>query len=107
MREPTSGTDIPHATYTWAIADQGVAAATGFTPAAVVVPGAQVGNGTVVVTARAALPAVAVTFTQPHINAWISAADAVTITISNPAAAALAPTAADIILDIQVMPVIP
>jgi hypothetical protein len=107
MREATSGSDIPHATYTWANADQAVAAYTAFTPAAISVPGATPGNGQPIVTARAALPAIAGTLAKPSISAWISAAGQVTISISNQTNAALVATGTAITLDIQVMPIIP
>jgi hypothetical protein len=106
MRESTQGTDIPRATYTWPIANQAIAAGAVFTPAAVVVNGARLGNGQPVVTPRVQLPATA-GGGVPSITAFVNADDAVTLTISNQSAAVLVATAADIIFDIQVLPIIP
>jgi hypothetical protein len=105
MKEATSGNALPVQTYTWPIANQAIGAGAAFQPAALVV-GATVGNGLVVVSARAALPATAAGG-APTVEAWISAANAVTLRISNQSAAALVATAADIIFDVMVMPLRP
>ena len=106
MRQPTGGFDVPHATYTWPIANQAIAAGAVFTPAAIAVPNAQLGNSTIMVTARAQLPATAAGGV-PSVSAFVNAANQVTLTISNQSAAALVATAADIIFDIQVPPILP
>jgi hypothetical protein len=106
MRQPVSGNDVPHATYTWPIANQAVAAGAAFTPAAIVVPNAQLGNSSVIVSARAQLPATAAG-SIPGLHGFVNAAGQVTLTISNQSAAALVATAADILIDIQVPPILP
>ena len=105
MREPTSGTNLPHATYTWPIANQAIAAGANFTPAAVAVPGAVVGNGIAIARARALLPATAAG-SSASVEAVIGA-NTVQLRMSNASAAALVATAADIVFDIMVLPVTP
>ncbi len=106
MREATSGTDVPRATYTWPIANQAIAAGAVFTPAAIACNGAAVANSNVVATARAQLPATAAGGV-PSVTAFVNAANQVTLTISNQSAAALVATGADIVFDIQAFPVLP
>lgn len=108
MREATSGTTLPKAQYTWAVADQGVAAIAGFTPAHISCPGARAGNGIPVVSARSQLPLVTGGTSRPNVSAFIDADNFVTLTISNNGSAALSVVgAADIILDIMVLPLNP
>lgn len=106
MREPTSGNTLPRATYTWPIANQAIAAGAAFQPAAVAVAGVTLANGVVLASARAALPATAAGG-APTVEAFISAANAVTLRISNQSAAALDATGADIVFDLMVFPLNP
>jgi len=106
MKEATSGNSVPVQTYVWPIANQAIGAGAAFQPAALVVNGATVGNGLVVVSARAALPATAAGG-APTVEGFINAANAVTLRISNQSAAALVATAADITFDVMVMPLRP
>jgi hypothetical protein len=106
MKEATSGNSLPVQTYTWPIANQAIAAGAAFQPAALVLNSVAVGNGIPHVRARAALPATAAG-SAPTVEAWISAANAVTLRISNQSAAALVATAADIIFDVMVLPIRP
>lgn len=106
MREPTSGNNLPHATFTWTNATQAIGATTTLALAAVTVAGAVVANGIPVVSMRAAAPATAGGLV-PFVEARISAANQVTITITNPHAAALVATGADITGDIMILPVLP
>jgi hypothetical protein len=63
-------------------------------------------NGVVLASARAALPATAAGG-APTVEAFISAANAVTLRISNQSAAALVATGADIVFDLMVFPLNP
>ncbi len=105
MKESQSGFELPLATYTWPIANQAVGAGAAFSPAPVVVNRARL-TDMVHVSARAALPATAAG-SGPVVEAFVNAADAVTLRISNPSAAALVATAADIVFDIMIMPRLP
>jgi hypothetical protein len=105
MKEATSGNALATQTYTWPIANQAIAAGAAFSPAALVVR-ATVANGIPVVRARAALPATAAG-SAPTVEAWISGVNAVTLRISNQSAAALVATAADIVFDVMVLPLVP
>jgi hypothetical protein len=105
MREATSGSDLPHATYTWPIANQAIAAGAAFTPAAIPISCA-VANAMIMATARATLPVTAAG-SAPNIQVFASAPNAATLTISNQSAAALIATAADIVIDLMVLPIVP
>lgn len=107
MREATSGTTLPKCTYTWLIADQAVASLAGFTPAHIACPGARAGNGIPVASARAQLPLVFGGTSRPNLSAFVDADNFVTLTISNNGSAALTATAADIPIDIMVLPLNP
>jgi hypothetical protein len=106
MKESQSGNALPTATYTWPIANQAIAAGAAFSPAAVVVAGARIGNGIPLVAARIALPATAAG-SAPHVDAFINANDAVTLRISNQSAAALVALGVDVVFDIMVLPLRP
>lgn len=106
MRDPTSGNALPMAQFTWTNATQNIAATTTLTPAAVAVPRAGLANGIPVCAPRAALPATAGGLV-PFIEARVNAANQVTLQITNPHAAALVATGADIIIDIMVLPLVP
>jgi hypothetical protein len=106
MKESQSGSALPTGTYTWPIANQAIAAATSFAPAAIAVPGVRVGNCVVKATARAALPQTAGA-AAPSVEVFCNANDQVTLRVSNPSAAALVATAADIVFDIMAFPLRP
>lgn len=106
MRNGESGLSCPKATYTWLIANQGIATNANYSPAAVTVPGARVGNGVAIVNARTQLPRTA-GGAEPLITARVSANDQVTLVMNNNNANAVVATAADIILDILVLPLTP
>ncbi len=106
MKESQAGSSCPKAIYTWLVANQGIATNTNYSPAAVAVPGARATNGCVVVNARTQLPRTA-GGAEPLITARINANDQVTLVMSNNNANAIVATAADIILDILVLPLVP
>lgn len=106
MREPTQGNQVPHTTYTWLIANQGIAANANYTPAAIALPGAVTTNSQVLVSARSALPRTA-GGAAPSVEGYVNAANQVTLVISNTGANAVVATAADIVFDIMLLPIIP
>ncbi len=108
MREATSGPTLPKCSYTWAVADQGIAAIADFVPAHISCPGARAANGIPVVSPRTQLPLVTGGTSRPNVHAFIDADNFVTLTISNNGSAALSVAgAADIIFDIMVLPLNP
>lgn len=106
MKESTQGSSIPVATYTWPIANQAIAAGANFAPAAIVVPGARLGNGIPHVAARSLLPSTAAG-SAPNVEAFINSDDHVTLRFTNQSAAALVALAADVVFDVMVFPVRP
>jgi hypothetical protein len=108
MRESTSGTTLPKCQYLWKIADQGIAANGGFTPAHIKCAGARANNGIPIAAARAQLPIQTAKTARPNLSVFVDADDFVTLTISNQSdAIALAATGADIVIDIMVFPLTP
>jgi hypothetical protein len=106
MKESQAGSSCPKAIFTWLVANQGIATNANYSPAAVVVPGARAANGVAVANARTQLPRTA-GGAEPLVTARISANDQVTLVMTNNNANAVVATAADIVFDILVLPLVP
>lgn len=106
MRNPTSGSHCPSCSFSWAVANQAIAAGGVYFPAHIACPGAAPTNGPVLVGARSALPRTAagsgVTF-----EAYSDAAGFLTLVITNPGAAAIVALGAAVTLDLIQFPVAP
>ena len=105
MRNATSGNALPHATYTWLIAAQNIGAGANLSPAAIPCNGAHLGD-MVIATARTRLPQQAAG-AAPQLQGWVTSEGNVGLVVSNSGNAALVATAADIIIDLMVIPINP
>ncbi len=106
MRQANSGTTLPVATHTWAIANQALATNTAYAPAHIAMQGARVNTGLVVATCRTAMPRTA-GGCDPTVTAYCDADDFVTLVVSNNNANALVALAADAIFNLLWLPVAP
>ena len=106
MRQPNSGSTLPTAAHTWAVADQSLLANSSYAPAHIGCQGARVGNAVVIATPRGAMPGTAAG-AWPSIVAYCDADDFVTLRISNNNANATAPLTVPLIIDLMVLPINP
>lgn len=106
MRTATSGTTLPTATFTWAVANQAVAATSVWGPIDVPCIGARTTMGPCVIAARNVLPRTAAGI-SPQLIAYCSADDQITWRAENTQAAALVALATAVTLDVIQLPVAP
>jgi hypothetical protein len=106
MKSAPGGDRCPTTTITWPIASQGVAAAAGITLGPVALNGARVANSSIHATTRGA-PPVTAGGVGPELQAYCPADDTVVVLVSNPSAAPLVATGADIVVDVLALPLAP
>lgn len=106
MRQATSGTTCPSGTATIPVANQGLAANTGYSPTHVACTGARANGGVVVCSSQGPLPQTA-GGAAPTLSAWVDANDFVTVRLSNNNANALVALATDLHVDFIQLPLAP
>lgn len=112
MKNSPAGDAVPHVTISWPIATQNIAAANGITLGPVACNGARAPSATQTNPSHCqasprVVPPVNATGAGPTFTAYCPADDTVAVLVSNPSAAVLVATAADIVVDVFAFPTSP
>ena len=106
MKSPPGGDQVPNATLTFLIANQGVGANAAFTIGPVACNGARVANSALIASPRVAGPLTA-GGAGPVYRAICPADDTVSVLVSNNNANAIVATGADVLIDVLAFPITP